>query len=110
MHYLSALYHLHGTYLSDLSLILYLSRLFLLCLESSVLFLLSLGKWLIEHLKLQRTLHIWSVSEPQNKLIAGLYTLVGFSCLVVQVCKLIRPLLSVFFVLVLFQNSDELIK
>ena len=83
MHYLSALYHLHGTYLSDLSLILYLSRLFLLCLESSVLFLLSLGKWLIKHLKLQRTLHIWSVSEPQNELIAGIYTLIGFSGLVV---------------------------
>ena len=62
---------------------------------------------LIEHLQFQRALHIGSLAEPEDNLVAELDALLNLSGLVIQTGQLVSPVLKKIMLLQLFQNADQ---
>ena len=81
---------------------------FLCQTELAVLLLLCPGKRLVEHLKLQRALHIRSVAKPENQLITCLHALLTLVRLMIKVRKLECPFLGILFLFEFFENVDQL--
>ena len=60
--------------------------------------------------QLQRTDYIFSLTEPYNKIIAGIHAFLHIACAIIQFCNLVRIFLCVFLLVVFFQNLDLILK
>ena len=74
----------------------------------AVFLLLNLVQRLIEHLQLQRLLHIGAIPEPENQFITGINTFLALSGPVIKKSQLKRPFLGIFLFFQLLQQGDPL--